>query len=552
MRLRNYQRATVDSVFAEWKESRSTLAVLPTGTGKTIIFAFVIRRAFPARALVVVHREELATQAQDKIARVTGFRTEIEMGERSVDMGQGHFLGAPQVIVASVQTLCAGGDGGGRMGKFDPAHFGLVIIDEAHHATASTYRRVIDYFGQNPACRILGVTATPDRADEEALGQVFDTVALDYEILDAISDGWLVPIEQQVVTVGDLDFSAIRTTAGDLNGGDLAAVMEEEKALHGVASPAVEIIGRRRALVFAASVKHAERLAEIFNRHREHSAGFVCGETPKEERRDILRRFSDGSLQIVCNCGVLTEGFDDPGVEVIVMGRPTKSRALYAQMVGRATRPLGGLVDHHDADTPELRRALIAASAKPVCLVVDFEGNAGRHKLMSSADILGGKVSDRAIAMAKARARAERVNMADALQEAETRIRAEDEAQARAEAARRAALIGRARYTATAVSPFDILGVRPWAPRAWNDGKQLSEKQQALLARQGIDPLSLGYSEAKQLITEICRRWDTGLCSYKQARVLARNGLPTDVSREEASKLIDEIARTKWRKAVAV
>ncbi len=550
MKLRNYQRAAVDGVFNEWRESRSTLAVLPTGTGKTVIFAFVIKRAFPSKALVVVHREELATQAKDKIERVTGFRTEIEMGERRVDFGQGcMFSGsAPQVVVASVQTLTAGGDGLGRMGKFDPAMFGLVIIDEAHHATASTYRRVVQYFAQNPACRILGVTATPDRADEEALGQVFDTVALDYEILDAISDGWLVPIEQQVVTVGDLDFSHIRTTAGDLNGGDLAAVMEEEKALHGVAGPSVEIIGGRRALVFAASVAHAERLCEIFNRHRDGSAAFVCGETDKDERRRILRRFADGQLQIVCNCGVLTEGFDDPGVEVIVMGRPTKSRALYAQMVGRATRPLPGLVDHLDA--PEERRAAIAASRKPTCLVVDFEGNAGRHKLMSSADILGGKVSDRALALAKDRARKERVNMADALDEAEAAIRAADDARARTEAAQRARLIARAQYTATVVSPFDVFGVRPWQPRAWDQGKTLTPKQRTLLQKQGIDPNSLQFGEAKQLIAEICRRFDEGLCSFKQARVLARNGLPTDVTREEASKLIDDVVRTKWRKAV--
>ena len=549
MRLRNYQRAAVDGVFREWQESRSTLAVLPTGTGKTVIFAFVIKRAFPSKALVVVHREELATQAKEKIERVTGFRTEIEMGDRRVDLGQGCMFGgsAPQVVVASVQTLTAGGDGMGRMGKFDPKMFGLVIVDEAHHATASTYRRVIEYFGQNERCRVLGVTATPDRADEAALGQVFETVALDYEILDAISDGWLVPIEQQMVTVGDLDFSGIRTTAGDLNGADLAEVMEEEKALHGIANPTIEIIGNRRALIFAASVKQAARLCEIFNRHREGSAAFVCGETDKDERRAILGRFSSGKLQIVCNCGVLTEGFDDPGVEVVVMGRPTKSRALYAQMVGRATRPLPGLVDGHEADTPEQRRALIAGSAKSACLVVDFEGNAGRHKLMTSADILGGRVSDAAVARAKERAKKERVDMAEALVQAEADLRQEAEERARIEAAKRARLIARAKYTTTAVSPFDVFGVRPWEPRAWDAGRMLTDKQQALLARQGIDPMSISYTEGKQLIAEICRRFDAGLCSYKQARMLKRHGLPQDVSREEASRLISEIIGQKWR-----
>ena len=130
------------------------------------------------------------------------------------------------------------------MSKFDPQRFGVLIIDEAHHATSPTYRRVIDYYRTNPALKVLGVTATPDRADEEALGQVFQSVAFDYEVLDAIHDGWLVPIEQQMVHVEGLDYSSIRTTAGDLNGGDLAAVLEAEKNLQQMASASVAIINQ--------------------------------------------------------------------------------------------------------------------------------------------------------------------------------------------------------------------------------------------------------------------------------------------------------------------
>ena len=271
----------------------------------------------------------------------------------------------------------------------------MLIIDEAHHATSPSYRRVIDYYRTNPALKVLGVTATPDRADEEALGQVFQSVAFDYEVLDAIHDGWLVPIEQQMVHVEGLDYSSIRTTAGDLNGGDLAAVLEAEKNLQQMASASLAIIGQRRALVFTASVKAAEMTAEILNRHRPGMAAWVCGKTDREERRRVLAEFAAGKLQVVCNCGVLTEGFDDPGVEVVIMGRPTKSRSLYSQMVGRSTRPLPGVVD--GPETAEARKAAIAASAKPSCLVVDFVGNAGKHKLITSADILGGKVSEEAL-----------------------------------------------------------------------------------------------------------------------------------------------------------
>jgi len=342
MILRPYQSAASDAIFKEWQENDSTLVVMPTGGGKTVLFADVIRRVFPRRALVIAHREELIFQARDKIQRVTGLSADVEMGEYRAEGG---LFGQARVVVSTIQTQCSGGDGGGRMAKFDPQRFGVLIIDEAHHATSPSYRRVIDYYRTNPALKILGVTATPDRADEAALGQVFQSVAFDYEVLDAIHDGWLVPIEQQMVHVEGLDYSSIRTTAGDLNGGDLAAVMEAEKNLQQMASASLAIIGPRRALVFTASVKSAEMTAEIFNRHRAGMASWVCGKTDREERRRVLAGFAAGKVQVVCNCGVLTEGFDDPGVEVVLMGRPTKSRSLYAQMVGRSTRPLPGVVD---------------------------------------------------------------------------------------------------------------------------------------------------------------------------------------------------------------
>ena len=169
--LRPYQSAASDAIFKEWQENDSTLVVIPTGGGKTILFADVIRRTFPRRALVIAHREELIFQARDKIQRVTGLHADVEMGEYRADGGL--FRAAP-VVVSTIQTQCSGGDGGGRMAKFDPQRFGVLIIDEAHHATSPTYRRVIDSYRTNPTLKVLGVTATPDRADEEALGQGAD------------------------------------------------------------------------------------------------------------------------------------------------------------------------------------------------------------------------------------------------------------------------------------------------------------------------------------------------------------------------------------------
>jgi superfamily II DNA or RNA helicase len=456
--------------------------------------------------------------------------------------------GAPQVVVSTVQTHTAGGDGGGRMTKFDPADFGVVIIDEAHHATAASYRRCIEWYRRNPELRVLGVTATPDRADEEALGQVYESVAYDYEVLDAIDHGWLVPIEQQMVHVEGLDFSAVRTVGDDLNGGDLAEVMEFEKNLHGIADPAFRIAGSRRTLVFAASVVQAERLAEILNRHREGCAAWICGKTDKDDRRNVLRDFAAGKLQFVCNVGCLTEGFDDAGVELIVMGRPTKSRSLYAQMIGRATRPAEEIAHSlNDAADNAARRGMIAASCKPSCEVVDFVGNSGKHKLCTSADVLGGKVSDEAIALAVQRVRAAGgpVDMARALDEAQMEI----ERKRQAEAARRAAMVARAQFTATRVDPFDRFDIQPVKERGWDAGRQLSDRQTAVLMKNGVDPTDMPYGQAKQLLNEIFRRLDAGLASYKQAALLKRSGIEAPMRRDEASKAIDAIAtRQGWRK----
>ena len=363
MKLRSYQEAAVDGIFEAWRSARSTLLVQPTGTGKTVTFAHVINRMPMGRALVLAHREELIVQAADKIARVTGAKPDTEMAEMRADHGM---FGKARVVVSSIQTQCAGRNGDTRMKRFDPQEFGLLVVDEAHHATAPTYRRVLEHYGQNQDLKILGVTATPDRHDEEALGQVFDSVAFDYELLDAIRDGWLVPIHQRSVVVDGLDYSGVRTTAGDLNGADLARVMEYEETLHGIAHPTVELAAGRKALVFAASVAHAERLCEIFNRHSTGCARFVTGTTPKDERRGMLADYAAGKFQMLVNVGVATEGFDEPGIQVVVMARPTKSRALYAQMAGRGTRALPGLVDAHEA--ADARRAAIAASAKPACI----------------------------------------------------------------------------------------------------------------------------------------------------------------------------------------
>ena len=548
MRLRDYQEDAATGVFNAWNECTSALAVLPTGLGKTVLFAEIIRRMHQrgARAMVLAHREELITQAADKIHRVTGLEAQIEMGEYHVST---YFGQMPPVVVSTVQTHCAGGDGAGRMSKFDPADFGLVVIDEAHHATAGTYRRCIDWYRQNPKCKILGVTATPDRADEAALGQVFESVAYEYGVLQAIQSGWLVPIEQQMVTVGSLDFSNIRTTAGDLNQGDLAEVMESERNLQGIAAPTVEICGDRRAIIFATTVEQAERLAEIINRYRPDRAAWVCGKTDKDDRRRMLADFKAGRLQYVVNVGVLTEGFDDSGVEVVVMARPTKSRALYAQMAGRGTRPAEDIAGKlGDVPTAAERCAMIRESRKPSCLIVDFAGNAGRHKLCCSADILGGDIDDDVVAEVTRRVRegGKPVDMAEELK----KVKTEMEERRKREAASRAKLQARAEFLVTKIDPFDQWDLTPVQERGWDRHRHFSPKQsQVLLERIGVDPEKIPYGQGKQLLDEYFRRLQEGMASLKQAALLKRRGFSMPLRHDMAGRMIGRMAeRQGWHK----
>jgi len=254
VQLRDYQSEAVTKTLESFQTKQSVLIVLATGLGKTVCAAH-IAEAFLAkgRIMLLAHREELLFQGQNTLERVTGETAEVEMADLWAKKSNSVLFGGSNLIVSTIQTQVAGRDGG-RMGRFNPNEFSLLIVDEAHHATAASYRKVLDYYKQNPNLRILGLTATPDRTDEEALGQVFDEVAFEYDIANGIDGGWLVPIMQQAVHIESLDYSAVRTTAGELNGKDLGEVLEFEENLHGMATPVLELCGDKKTLIFTATV----------------------------------------------------------------------------------------------------------------------------------------------------------------------------------------------------------------------------------------------------------------------------------------------------------
>jgi superfamily II DNA or RNA helicase len=261
------------------------------------------------------------------------------------------------------------------------------VVDEGHHAAAVTYQETLNYF---PSARNLFVTATPLRADNVIMENVYQSVAFRYGIEKAIDNGWLVPIQQKVVKIDGLDFSKVRTLAEDFNQGDLEKILTEEKPLHGMCASAVDIIGNKQSLWFCVSVSHAKAMANVLSRYAgANQVCFLSGDTDKEERRAAVDAYKSGRIQHLVNCALFLEGFDAPHTSAIVMARPTKSLPLYVQVLGRGTRPLPGTVD--GLDGADERRTAISISDKPNMLVIDFAGNAGRHKIIQAADIFGGK-----------------------------------------------------------------------------------------------------------------------------------------------------------------
>lgn len=395
---------------------------MATGLGKTVVMAALCEQWQRGRVLALVHREELAFQFVQKVESYTGHRVDVEMSDWHAD--QCSLYKRAPVVVASVPTMIAKRRGQHRMEKFDPNDFGLILTDECHHVMAKSWLRILDYFAtDNPSIAHVGFTATADRGDKQTLGRVFGSMATNRQIDWGIEYGWLVPLKQKIVHLDTLDLSRI-SGRQDLAAEELHQVMNIEGNLHGVATHTLNTMGRRQTLVYCAGVKQAHRLAELFCRYTgSEIARAVDGSTEKDERRKSVADFAAGRYQILCNCGVFTEGYDNPHVRLIVNARPTKRRGLYTQIVGRGTRPLPGIVDdaggwalrdyqardvaeilrtvgHPTNDTmrllvqPEHRRAAIAASEKPDCVVLDFTGVAGRHQLTTTVDLLGGHYSD--------------------------------------------------------------------------------------------------------------------------------------------------------------
>ena len=515
MELRPYQNEAVEAIFTQFREGiRKTLLVLPTGTGKTIVFAEVIRRAVLAggRVLILAHREELLQQAADKLARTTGILAGLEKAESHAADG------LYSVIIGSVQTL----QNAERLAAFSVDDFSMIVVDEAHHAVSPSYRRVLDYFSNS---RVLGVTATADRGDKINLGELFETVAYEYNLVRAVREGYLAKLKVQTIPLS-IDLNSCRQAEGDFKLGDVATALDPY--LEQIADVLAEHYRTRKTVIFLPLIATSRKFLACLQA-RGIAAAEVNGQSV--DRREILEAFHEGKYTMLCNAMLLTEGWDEPSVDCIVCLRPTRIRALYAQIIGRGTRLFPG---------------------KENLLILDFLWHTERHDLCRPVHLvckneeLSGRVAE---------ILAEQTEERDLLEAEES---AEGEAAAEREESLKKMLEEQRHKKAKLVDPLQYecsisidgkpAEFQPDPNELWQFAPP-SDNQKAALERAGVNPDSvLNRGHAAALLDALQKRREAGLATPKQIRFLERHGFQHVGmwTFETANRMITRFAENGW------
>lgn len=513
MELRPYQQEAREAIFEQWDNGvDKTLLVLPTGCGKTIVFAKVtedcVRRG--SRVLILAHRGELLEQAADKIHRSTGLSCATEKAEESC-------LGSWfRITVGSVQTLMREK----RLGKFPADYFTTIIIDEAHHCLSDSYQRVLQHF---QGAKVLGVTATPDRGDMRNLGEYFESLAYEYTLPKAIKEGFLTPIKALTLPL-KMDLTGVGISAGDFKVGDLGTALDPY--LHQIAEEMLHYCMDRKTVVFLPLVKTSQKFCGILN-----EMGFAAAEVNGEslDRAQVLEDFENGTYNVLCNSMLLTEGWDCPSVDCVIVLRPTKVRSLYSQMVGRGTRLSPGK-DH--------------------LLLLDFLWHTERHELCHPASLI---CQDEEIARQMTK-NIEEAGCPVNIEEAE-KTAAEDVVAQREESLakqlsemrkRKKALVDPLQFEMS-IQAEDLSG---YVPAFGWECAPASDKQKKALEKLGIMPDEIDNAgKATKLLDRLSKRKEEGLTTPKQIRFLEGRGFQHvgTWKFEHARRLIDRIAANGWR-----
>lgn len=511
--LRPYQAEARDAILSAWDEGyRKTLLVLPTGCGKTVVFASVtenqVRRG--RRVLIMAHRGELLSQAADKLKVASGLDSVLEKAESS-SLGSN-----ASVTIGSVQSLAQEK----RLARFPEDHFQDIIVDEAHHCLSESYQRVLEHF---PNANILGVTATPDRGDMKNLGEYFDSKAYEYTMPEAIRQGYLSPVKAQLIPL-ELDLGNVSISNGDYSAGEVGNALEPH--LNQIAQEMKKYCRHRKTVVFLPLIATSQKFCRMLN-----DLGFHATEVNgnSDDRTQVLADFEAGKYDVLCNSMLLTEGWDCPAVDCIVVLRPTKVRSLYQQMVGRGMRLYPG---------------------KENLLLLDFLWLTSRHDLCKPSALISkdAKIAQMIdLQMAKD---ADGIDLIEAEEQAERDVLAERE---KALAKQLAEMRGRKRKLvdpiqyAISIAAEDLVGYVPTF--AW-EMAPASQKQLEFLERRGIFPDSVENAGlASVLIDRLKRRQDEGLATPKQIRLLERYGFRQvgTWQFDQASALISRLAANGWR-----
>ena len=514
MMLRPYQEEARRSVKDAWLSGiKRTLLVLPTGTGKTIVFAKItedcVRKG--KRVLILAHRGELLDQAAEKIKKATGLGCAVEKAEQSCLDSWFH------VIVGSVQSL----QRESRLKKFKPQYFDIIIIDEAHHAISNGYQRVLQHFD---SANVLGVTATPDRGDMRNLGEYFDSLAYEYTLPKAIKEGYLAPIKALTIPL-KLDINSVSMQSGDFAVGELSTALAPY--LEQIAQEMQTYCKDRKTVVFLPLIKTSQKFTEILNQ-----SGFRAAEVNgnSEDREQVLKDFDQGRYNVLCNSMLLTEGWDCPSVDCVIVLRPTKVRSLYSQMIGRGTRLYPG---------------------KQELLVIDFLWLTERLELCHPANLI---CEDKEVAQKLTENLEDKAGRAVDLEEAvktasEDVITQREEALAKklAEMKRRKKKLVDPLQFEMSIQAEDLAG---YVPSFGWEMAPASDKQKAALEKAGICPDEIDNAgKAAKIMDRINMRRAAGLTTPKQIRFLEGRGFQHVGTWEfkAAKNMIDRIAAQGWR-----
>lgn len=513
MELRPYQSEAKTAIFEQWDQGKKkTLLVLPTGCGKTIVFAKVTEDCVRQgkRVLIMAHRGELLDQAADKIMQATGLGSAVEKAEESC-LGSWY-----RIVVGSVQSLTRPQ----RLAKFKPDYFDTIIIDEAHHCLSDSYQRVLEHF---PDAEVLGVTATPDRGDMRNLGQYFESLAYEYTLPQAIKSGYLVPIKAMTIPL-QLDLTGVGIQSGDFKASDLGTALDPY--LYQIADEMIKYCKDRKTVAFLPLVKTSQKFCEILNQ-KGFRAAEVNGES--SDRAQILADYDAGRYNVLCNSMLLTEGWDCPTVDCIIVLRPTKVRSLYSQMVGRGTR---------------------LAPEKADLLLLDFLWHTERHELCHPASLIC-ESEDVAKKMTENLEKAAGcpVDLEEAEAQASSDVVAEREQaladQLKQMRARKRKLVDPLQFEMS-IQAEDLAG---YVPAFGWECAPASDNQKEALEKLGIMPDEIDNAgKASLLLDRLHKRQAEGLTTPKQIRFLEGRGFKNvgTWQFEVASNMINRIAACGW------